>query len=61
MFRDKNYMEIRKTDNYYGACLATEPPLPFELLGGDANNKHIFPAPASQSTPRKRLFTIFEI
>jgi hypothetical protein len=22
-------MELRKPDNYYGACLATEPPLPF--------------------------------
>jgi hypothetical protein len=27
-------MELRKTDNYYGACLATEPPLPFGLSGG---------------------------
>jgi hypothetical protein len=27
-------MELRKPDNYYGACLATEPPLPFRLSGG---------------------------
>ena len=40
-------MELRKTDNYYGACLATEPPLPFGLAGGDSNNKHLFPATAS--------------
>ena len=39
-------MELRKTDNYYGACLATEPPLPFGLSGGDSNNKHLFPATA---------------
>ena len=27
-------MELRKTDNYYGACFVTEPPLPFGLSGG---------------------------
>jgi predicted NAD-dependent protein-ADP-ribosyltransferase YbiA (DUF1768 family) len=27
-------MELRKTDNYYGACLATWPSLPFGLSGG---------------------------
>ena len=34
----------------------------FGLSGeGDSNNKHLFPATASQSTPRYGLFTIFEI
>jgi hypothetical protein len=56
-------MELRKPDNYYGACMATEPPLPFGLLGGgggDSNNKHLFSATASQSTPRYRQFTILK-
>jgi hypothetical protein len=48
-------MELRKTDNYYGACLATEPPLPFGLSGVNANNKHIFPY---QTLSMNRSYTI---
>ena len=43
-------MELRKTDNYYGACLATEPPLPFGLSGGgiQITNTYFRQQPANQ-------------
>ena len=34
-------MELRKPDNYYGACLATEPPLPFGLSRGGGGEVQI--------------------
>jgi hypothetical protein len=42
-------MELRKTDNCYGACLAAEPPLPLGLLGGmQITNTHFRQQPANQ-------------
>ena len=42
-------MELRKPDNYYGACLATEPPLPFGLSGGmQITNTYFRQKPANQ-------------
>jgi hypothetical protein len=45
-------MELRKPDNYYGACMATEPPLPFGLLGGGGGiqitNTYFRQQPANQ-------------
>jgi hypothetical protein len=50
--------ETQTLFNFESPMITTAPawrpslPLAFELSGGDANNKHLFPATAIQSTPR---------
>ena len=42
-------MELRKTDNYYGACLATEPPYRLDCRGGvQITNTYFRQQPANQ-------------